>query len=63
MVVNIVVLFALALGGGLFMLWFFNPEIRARIEQPKFDFLDRVSALETTEQKDDAQVDGVTHEV
>ena len=63
MIVNIVVLFALILGAGLFALWLLNSEIRARIEQPKYDFLDRVNAPEKIENKNYAKVDGVTHEV
>jgi hypothetical protein len=45
-IVNIVVFFALGLACVFIASWLFSRDMRERIEQPKFDFLDKVRGVE-----------------
>ncbi|MDX1490779.1 MAG: hypothetical protein R3332_05795 [Pseudohongiellaceae bacterium] len=47
MIVNIVVFFAVAMSVLFLVAWGLSKELRARIEQPKFDFLARLQQLES----------------
>jgi len=45
-IVNIVVFFALGLACVFIASWLLSRDMRERIEQPKFDFLDKVRGVE-----------------